>query len=71
MTFSGSTWQDLADIAAWVVAAFLVLALVNVLRGTAAPPLPPNPQLVHQPAPVQPDITRDGRSAPMTKTRRE
>jgi hypothetical protein len=70
MKFSRSTWHDLVDIAAWVVAAFLVLALVNVVRGTAPPPLPPNPQLVHQP-PVHPDITKDGRSAQMTKTRRE
>jgi len=70
MKFSGSIWQDLVDIAAWVVAAFLVLALVNVLRGTAPPPLPPNPQLVRQPPPVDPGITRDGRSARVTKTHR-
>ena len=71
MKFSRSPRHDLTDIAAWVVAAFLVLALVNVLRRTAPPPLPPNPQLVHQPAPVHPDLTKDGRSAQVTKTRRE
>ena len=71
MKFSRSTWQEIADIAAWVVAAFLVLALVNVLRGTAPPPLPSNPQLVGQPAPTDPKVTRDGRSAQVTKTRRE
>ena len=71
MKFSRPPWHDLADIAAWVVAAFLVLALVNVLHGTAPPTLPPNPQLVHQPAPVDPEITNDGRSARVTKTRRE
>lgn len=71
MKSSRSTRQDLVDIAAWLVAAFLVLALVNVLRGTAPPPLPPNPQLVRQPAAVHPDITKDGRSAQVTKTRPE
>jgi hypothetical protein len=65
------TRQDLVDITAWVVAAFLVLALVNGLRGTAPPQLPPNPQLVRQPAPDRLDATTDGRSAHVSKTRRE
>ena len=71
MKFSGSSWQDVLDAAAWVMAAFLVLALVNAARGGVPRPLPPNPQLVRQPEPFDGDVDGGARSAQVTRPRRE
>jgi len=71
MLFSRSNWQEAASIAAWVIAAFLVLALVNAVRGIVPPSMPPNPQLVQRPGQTHPDVTNDGRAAQAGKTRRD
>jgi hypothetical protein len=70
MTFSRSNWQEAASIAAWLIAAFLVLAFVNAFRGTA-PPIPSNPQLVQRPDPDHRDVVNGGRSAHVTRPRRQ
>jgi hypothetical protein len=75
MKFSRSDWQDVFDAAAWVMAGFLVLALVNLgrsaLGGAVPPALPPNPQIVRQPGPVHGDVAGGARSAQVTRTRRD
>jgi hypothetical protein len=73
MTFSRSNWQEAASIAAWLIAAFLVLAFVNAFRGAAPPSIPPTPQFVQRPESTHPVVTNDGRSAQAAqaaKTRR-
>lgn len=75
MKFSDFERRDAVDAAAWVMAAFIVLALVNLsrgaLRGAVPPPLPPNPQIVRQPEPEHRDVAGAARSARVTRTRRQ
>jgi hypothetical protein len=70
MKFTGFNRQEIFDAAAWVAAAFLVLALVNALRGIAPPALSANPQLVRQPEPAHGELTAGPRSAQVTRARR-
>ena len=46
MKFSRGNWQEASEIFAWIVTAFAVLALVNLLRGSVPLELPQTPTYV-------------------------